>query len=686
MDATVTPNVNDRENGSADLIAKGLLKIKRIRGQSTKKGSSELEKYVEVLAVDTKEDLIKHEAELEELRADPALDIPAATVVSDDEWFSVITSRFADFLEEFYESRLNEPCVLSVPGFFVLAGKEVLEEENSQQTAGIVRDMMILHLGAFLRCLQHTNWHWASLMDDEALRNFFLRDVVPNCLDAQCRVLMARIMLKLFAVAVREGDPTLREQFMALIGQLCRLPDFPVIFMWVFVQFLDYDEIVPYMSGGNCQITYYERDNELSLYEMNIKNLSMPSLLRFRPEPRALRNGGRNGLVTWPRPKKKFKVVTVSPAAALANQTMAVDALWLCCESFPAKEGIPLNPEKSAAQPSSTPNTVQAPDSPPPPQDVSPASPPPDATGLALESPASPDLPEMRNSKNTDEQVSDRFKVEYKDFVMRISVIPDSENSDKKAPRLENVTTYSYLKKRLYSFGGWCWLAACFIDTFEPEEADKVIWWPEFQSVAFFNRNVHIVSAFRKNPVWMKIVDMAAGHPHGFVYFSPIIRPVFISLYIHWETSFESVSSRRNEAALQQTVWLLKCLSKSKMVHEPYCFIGNVVHHLLPNEVSSILSSLWKVIKVYFPNPHRLLSIPEFEQDMRAKQMAETDCLLKIRAVILSHLPAVGVFGKKFFLPARVPLEESRWFESTQSQETTSAPAPINASHLAKVD
>ncbi|OWA51698.1 hypothetical protein BV898_16171 [Hypsibius exemplaris] len=86
------------------------------------------------------------------------------------------------------------------------------------------------------------------------------------------------------------------------------------------------------------------------------------------------------------------------------------------------------------------------------------------------------------------------------------------------------------------------------------------------------------------------------------------------------------------------------------------------------------------------PNPHGLLYIPDTEQDFRAKQMAETDCLLKIRAVLYSRLSSVSIIARKFFTIARVPLEEARWYESKESQETASAPAPLDTAHLEKVD
>jgi Integrator complex subunit 5 C-terminus len=70
------------------------------------------------------------------------------------------------------------------------------------------------------------------------------------------------------------------------------------------------------------------------------------------------------------------------------------------------------------------------------------------------------------------------------------------------------------------------------------------------------------VNAFKKNPIWMGILESASAYPDAFLYYSPLLRPVYISLFIHWETSMEGPTSVRNGQAREQTLWLLRCLSK----------------------------------------------------------------------------------------------------------------------------
>lgn len=168
----------------------------------------------------------------------------------------------------------------------------------------------------------------------------------------------------------------------------------------------------------------------------------------------------------------------------------------------------------------------------------------------------------MRTFKTVDEGLPDKFRVEFKDSAMKISALPFVEVHDASKTTKSDDGSLPYLRKSLFALSGWHWLAVCMIDAFNPEEADKGTQWPEFRTVAFFNPNVHILNAVRKNPLWMNIVEMASMQPDTFVYYSPIIRPIFIGLFMHWTTSLEPVMSKRNAQAREQTLWLLGCLSK----------------------------------------------------------------------------------------------------------------------------
>lgn len=149
-----------------------------------------------------------------------------------------LSERFSAFLEHFLSVELNDDCSISITDFLKLIGKEVMNCEDLSQNSGLIKDLLVLNMFSFLKCLEHQNWHWTSLVEVNLLRNFFVRDVVPRCRDGECKVLCARILLKLFALGVREGEEDRKEDFMLLFSELCHLDDFSAIFMWILVDLL----------------------------------------------------------------------------------------------------------------------------------------------------------------------------------------------------------------------------------------------------------------------------------------------------------------------------------------------------------------------------------------------------------------------------------------------------------------
>ncbi|OWA51699.1 hypothetical protein BV898_16172 [Hypsibius exemplaris] len=500
-----------------------------------------------------------------------------------------VAQQFREFLENFINETLAEPSPLSLTDFSLLVSQELFNEANPADTDGLIRDLLILHRMDFLKALDHANWRWDSLFATEQWRAFFIEEVIPISTEPEAKVMLARIALKLFALAVLEETHALADDFSALLVELCRLTDFPAVFLWIFLEFVACEEMQPYFKGGVSQVPDLSAEQEIfSLYQENCRYLNTPSLVRFRPEPRELKFTPTTGILPNVR-RKKFRTITVKIPQARRNQSSVLDTISLCCELFSSPDltaATVKNPGTSKSGAGA--GSMEVHDSPasPQPDDSSPSSPPPDATGVPQESPASPDLPEMRTSKVLDEKLPSRFRVEFKEGVMRMSMLSTDADQSKKN---DGRPTYATIKRALLALGGWHWLAICLIDTLKPEESDKAMWWPEFQSVAFFNRNVHIVNTFKRNPIWMTILEAAAAHPDVFLYYSPLLRPIYISLYTHWETSMEGPTSARNMQAREQTLWLLRCLSKSKLIHEPYCYLGDVLDVMAPNEISSIL-------------------------------------------------------------------------------------------------
>ncbi|GAU98097.1 hypothetical protein RvY_09286 [Ramazzottius varieornatus] len=664
------------------LNADGLLRLSQLRRQQTKdpvpsKTENDLGRRAEAMDIE--------QNQVAELRLSAkTVDVPAN--IPNEK--ASLQGRCVDFLDRFRIGTLSEPCTVTLPDFVHLLSIKLLDERNDKECDGMIRDLLVHNRAKFLTCLQHLNWTWKSLLENEQLHTLFLKDIIPACGDPEEKVLMAQIALKMFSNAIQEEGSSLADDFTLVLEELCRLPDFAAVFMWMLVALLACEETDPFFSGGVCQIPVYINQLEsISLYDANAKHLSSPSLLRLHPDPRELKFIPKNGIVPI-KTKRILRTVTVKAQQVRRNQALILDALWFCCEAFgnPPASSLAVSQTQSSPRKSDTVASASAEpmnqDSPSSPVPETPSSPPPEATGLPLESPASPDLPEMRSSKVLDEKLPDRFRVEYKELGIKVSVIAAE-------PRKTDEKSFSYiaLKQALYKLGGWYWLAVCLIDILKPEASDIGVTWPEFHTVAFFNRNVHIVKVFRKNPVWMKILEAAAtAQPNSFLYYSPLFRPFYIHLHMHWETSLDGPLVSSNAVPREQSLWLFRCLGKAKLIHEPYTFLPAILDQLAPFEISSILASLWKVITTYFPNPHGLFLLSEAEQSYRARQMAETDCLLKIRAVVFSRLGSLNIVARKFFMASKVPLEESRWYESTQSQDVVSAPAPLNAAQLTKVD
>ena len=191
-----------------------------------------------------------------------------------------------------------------------------------------------------------------------------------------------------------------------------------------------FQEMQPYLKGGVTQVLDLSTETGTSsLYEENSRYLNTPSLVRFHPEPRELKFTPTTGILPTLR-RRKFRTVTVKLPQARRNQTLAVDALSLCCELFTSPCPVFLsNPKGSLSKSTATATATAAEvhDSPasPQPDECSPSSPPPDATGMPQESPASPDHPEMRTVKILDEKLPDRFRVEYKEGMMKMFLDPE---------------------------------------------------------------------------------------------------------------------------------------------------------------------------------------------------------------------------------------------------------------------
>ena len=191
-----------------------------------------------------------------------------------------------------------------------------------------------------------------------------------------------------------------------------------------------FQEMQPYLKGGVTQVLDLSSETGTSsLYEENSRYLNTPSLVRFHPEPRELKFTPTTGILPTVR-RRKFRTVTVKLPQARRNLALAVDALSLCCELFTSPcPALLSNPKGSLSKSTVTAMATAAEvnDSPasPQPDECSPSSPPPDATGMPQESPASPDHPEMRTVKILDEKLPDRFRVEYKEGMMKMFLDPE---------------------------------------------------------------------------------------------------------------------------------------------------------------------------------------------------------------------------------------------------------------------
>lgn len=170
-----------------------------------------------------------------------------------------LQGRCVDFLDRFRIETLSEACTITLPDFVHLLSIELLDERNDKECDGMIRDLLVRNRAKFLACLQHLNWTWKSLLANEQLHTLFLKDIIPACGDPEEKVLMAQIALKMFSNAIQEESSSLADEFTLVLEELCRLPDFSAVFMWMLVALLA------------CEVSI----NGASTFSRSLNNLSV---------------------------------------------------------------------------------------------------------------------------------------------------------------------------------------------------------------------------------------------------------------------------------------------------------------------------------------------------------------------------------------------------------------------------
>ncbi|XP_013776240.1 integrator complex subunit 5-like [Limulus polyphemus] len=193
----------------------------------------------------------------------------------------------------------------------------------------------------------------------------------------------------------------------------------------------------------------------------------------------------------------------------------------------------------------------------------------------------------------------------------RIELLPDSEILLNKQLFLQLIHSCCSPYKldsteksvKSYKQGGMKIVALLTVELVSPDIMFNGLPWPdEDTQKVTIERDLNIKQMFCTHPVlWNLLYAIASIHP-SLCYCSVLLRAIVAVVMTHWGSCQAKLASHLPEQ-LELTKKVIELLSLGQLLPPPLAYVGDILPHLPPFELSCVLADIWQYMHDNVPSP-----------------------------------------------------------------------------------
>jgi len=173
--------------------------------------------------------------------------------------------------------------------------------------------------------------------------------------------------------------------------------------------------------------------------------------------------------------------------------------------------------------------------------------------------------------------------------------------------------------------------------------------WPDENIKFTIERDLTIKKAFEVYPIAWELLEFVASYRPSLCFCSVLVRALTASYISMWSNCAHSASVQAPKQ-LRSTERLLEVMVTGQFLPQNLHVLPQMIKHLVPHEVVSVLQEVWNYMRDNTPSPNRL-------QD-RSNQHAEPRAFDVTRRMIISHIETLGHLLTSLLSSSVTPMQE----------------------------
>lgn len=199
----------------------------------------------------------------------------------------------------------------------------------------------------------------------------------------------------------------------------------------------------------------------------------------------------------------------------------------------------------------------------------------------------------------------------------------------------------------------YCFLATLMAEMICPDVIATMPW-PDEEFLKYtVERDIKIKKQFDSSPFLWEILSLISNEWPAMYHCIVLVQSLLASCLTYWEVD-RKTSAAFSPAQLEMTLKVLQLVKKAGWLPEPWCNVGDILHHLTPHEVYQLLSGIWSFCRETNLSPMRFTEKDHLGRPSAAFSQDQLRNLFRLyRRIFLDNMGSLGVFFKRFFEPGR---------------------------------